>query len=469
MRRDHYSTTALSPMERKDDNGPDLSKQILAFGGDVKALKESIQRDLETIRTDVKGLAHASDVDEKINRATNEILAKHDTLELLLKTETERADLLETALKRAPTGDQKSETETIENAIAFMEAKSAVSGSLNWRSRPTAETAGVDDYALWQKHFGDYLRVDDRGMNSPDQAKALSVGSNPNGGYLVPTARSARITGRIIESSPMRRLATVITIGTDTFEIPVDQGEAEAGWVGEEEARPITGTPQFGNQVIQVHEISAKPQVTQKFLEDAAIDVERWLENKVADKFARVEARSFIVGNGIKKPRGILSYPEAPVNVLNSDTPRGFIRTVPSGNATALTADALVGLPFALKDFYSGRASWLMKRSSILAVMLLKDGDGQYLWAPGLTQKGSMTLRGYNAEMADDMPGVAAGSLSVAFGDWSSAYTVVDRLGITTLRDPYSNKPFVQFYTRKRVGGDVTDFEAYAVMKTAAA
>lgn len=208
------------------------------------------------------------------------------------------------------------------------------------------------------------------------------------------------------------------------------------------------------------HEIYAKPKATQKILEDAGINVEAWLANKIADRFARVEATGFVAGDGVNKPRGILVY--------LSGAGRLKIVRIKSGDAAKITADAIVSMPYSVKSDYLANANWLMKRSTVLAVMLLKDKQDQYLWRQGLTTGQPSTLCGYNVEMAEDMPIVAGGALPIAFGDFRRGYTVVDRLGITTLRDPYSSKPFVEFYSRKRVGGDVVDFDAYVLMEVGA-
>jgi HK97 family phage major capsid protein len=466
----HYGRESFRPLERKDEGGggndvvAEVKREIAAFGGDVKQLKDSLNRDLAEVRRiaeEAKG--RSPEFEAKIAALTTAVGEKQAALEGAVTALKGRADQIETAMSRPGSdtgGGDKGGEELVKQAVEFYEAKAATTGNLKWRDRPTAKTVDLDGYKAWAGGgFETYLRAkDEREVD----VKALSVGSNPDGGYLIPTARSARIIQKVYETSPLRQLATVETIGTAALEVPIDTGEAGAGWVGEEEARPVTSTPQIGVQRIPVHEIYANPAVTQQFLEDAAINVENWLTNKIAEKFARMEATAFISGNGIKKPRGILTYD------AGSAGARGTIQQYPSGNASAVTADAIVALPFLLKAPYLANATWLMKRSAVQAAMLLKDGQGQYLWRPGLTAGVPSVLGGYPVMMADDMPAIAAGTLSIAFGDFRRAYTIVDRLGITTLRDPYTAKPFVLFYTRRRVGGDVTDFEAYVIMKIAA-
>lgn len=455
---------ALNTLERKDDGGgnavlAEIMREVKTFGTDIKGLKDSQERDLAAVRKlaeDTKG-AIGPEIKSQIDALQLSVAEKHAAIEKIAKEAKEQADRLETAIKRSPRGGEKEEKGP-SDALSFFECKMAAAGNLSDSNRPNIENIDIDGYKAWEQSFGKYLRSKDE--RAIDQ-KALSVGSNPDGGYLVPTAQSARIIQVIRESSPIRRLATVETIGTAELEIPVDVEDLDCGWVGETQTRTETGTPQTGIQKIPVHEIYAKPKATQKLLEDAAINVESWLAGKVADRFSRVEATGFVLGDGVGKPRGILSYP--------AGTGRNKLVQYVSGHATLITADAIVAMPYQLKSFYLANASWLMKRSTVMAVMLLKDGQGQYLWRPSLVAGQPSTLGGYAVEMADDMPIVGAGNLPIAFGDYRRGYTVVDRLGITTLRDPFSSKPFVEFYSRKRVGGDVVDFDAIALMKVAAA
>jgi len=241
------------------------------------------------------------------------------------------------------------------------------------------------------------------------------------------------------------------------LEVPNDLGQVDAGWVGEQETRTTTNTPGVGVLRIPAHEMYAMPSATQKLLEDASIDVSAWISGKIADRFARIEATAFVAGTGVKQPRGFLTYPAGTSN-------NGQIEQIHSGNAALLTADGLINLTFGLKDFYLANAQFLMQRQSVGQVMLLKDLQGRYLWQPSIQAGTPTTLLSYPVQWAADMPAIAAGALPVAFGDFKAGYTIVDRLGISALRDPYTAKPFVLFYTRKRVGGDVVNFEAIKLL-----
>ena len=289
------------------------------------------------------------------------------------------------------------------------------------------------------------------------ELKALSVDSDPDGGYTVPEQMSTEIIKKVFESNPMRQLASVQTISTESFDIMVDYDEASAGWVGETQARTETDTPELAKINIPVHEIYAEPKATQKLLDDSAINIEQWLAEHVSMKFARMEESAFIAGNGVLKPKGILEY----ANGSSYDE----VEQIAGGHASQLEDDALVKLVYGLKAFYKQNASFLMKRATVEKVRLLKDSDGQYVWQPGLQSGEPDMLMNYPIYEADDMPAVAADALPIAFGDFRAGYQIVDRIGIRTLRDNLTLKGWVKFYTTKRVGGGVKNGEAMKLLK----
>ena len=303
------------------------------------------------------------------------------------------------------------------------------------------------------KVFQSYLR---KGMDAElemMQSKSLSVGNDQDGGYLVTPAMSDKIVDTVASASAMRALASIETISTDTLEILEVTSEADAGWTAEAAPRVDTDTPQLAKRAIAVHELYAQPKATQKLVDDAAIDVEQWLADKVADIFIKKENEAFISGDGVNRPRGILTYP--------GGTAQGQIEQVSSGSAGAVTADGLVNLYYSLKESYASRASFLMHRATLQAVRLLKESTtNQYIWQPGLSAGTPDTLLGVPVVLASDMPTPATDSLSIAVGDFEAAYQIVDRVGIRVLRDPFTDKPFIKFYTTKRVGGDVVNFDA---------
>lgn len=338
-------------------------------------------------------------------------------------------------------------------------------------SRSVGRPVDAAEYSDYIAGLDQYLR---RGNATPKEVMAaLSVGSDPDGGYTVTPDMSGRIAQRIYETSPMRQAAFVTSIGTDSLEGFNDLDEAGSGWVGETAAREETTTPKIGKWTIPVHEIFAEPKATQKLLDDSAWNIESWLSAKVADKFAREENKAFLTGDGLLKPRGLLTYPTA----ATADADRAWgtfehVNTGADGNfltTTAATAsDPLIDFVFTLKSDYRRNASWMMNRGVVARVRKLKDGDGNYLWAPDFAARQGGLLLGYPIIEAEDMPALATNSLSIAFGDFREAYTIVDRVGIRLLRDPYTTKGFVKFYSTKRVGGGATHFESVKFLRFAA-
>ena len=324
------------------------------------------------------------------------------------------------------------------------------------------------EYTDYKSAFGVFLRKN-ASLLTGDQLKAMSVGSDADGGYLVPPDTSGRIVKKIYETSPMRQIASVTTISTDSLEGIEDLGEGSAGWVGETQSRADTDTPQIGKWKIEAFEIYSQPKVTQKLLDDASVNVEAWLAEKTGDKIARVENAAFITGNGMGKPRGLTSY--ATVADTGSGVAWGSIGHVASGVAgafpTSNPADKLFDLVGALKDAYLPGARFLTRRSLVTAIRKFKDGTGNYLWQPSLVAGQPETILGYPLVRYEDIPALADGSLSMWFGNFQQAYQIIDRIGIRILRDPYTDKPYVKFYTTKRTGGGVVNFEAVKAMKFA--
>lgn len=318
--------------------------------------------------------------------------------------------------------------------------------------------------------FQQFLRKgQDQGLAEIER-KALSVGSDPDGGYLVPHEMSERIVKRVEQMSPFRTVAASVQISTEAMEGLRDIDEAGAGWTTETGARAETSSPSLGKWRIPVAEMYAEPRATQTFLDDAAVDVDAWLSAKIADRFARLENAAFIAGDGVAKPRGFTSYPTA----ATPDATRtwGVFEHMATGAngtfAASNPADVLFDAVEAMKPGYLAGASWIARRQVIAAIRKMKSAaDGSFLWQPGLQQGQPPTLLDVPVVTDEDMPALATGSLSLALGNFREAYQIVDRLGIRVLRDPYTAKPYVKFYATKRVGGDVVNFEAVKFIKFA--
>lgn len=316
-----------------------------------------------------------------------------------------------------------------------------------------------DDQSEYKSAFNMYLR---KGMDSgleQIQTKALSVGTDANGGFLVPNQMADLIVSIVNESSPLRALASVETISSDSLDVIEDVTDMDAAWGDETTVRSAeTTSSTLGRNTIDTFELFAQPQATQKLVDDASINIEEWVARKVADKMARLEATAFISGNGTTQPKGILTY--------TAGTAFGQIQQVNSGTSAVVTADSLINLYYSLKDDYARNATFLMHRTTVQAVRLLKEATtNQYLWQPGLAAGTPDSLMGVPVAVAADMPVPAAASLSIAVADFKRAYLIVDRIGIRTLRDPFTAKPFVKFYTTKRVGGEVVNTDAIKILK----
>lgn len=314
-----------------------------------------------------------------------------------------------------------------------------------------------------------------------DIRAALNVGSDPGGGYLAPTEMSMDMERRIFETSPMRSIARVRTIGRTAWEAPYkDNATPSGGWVGEKQARTATASPTVGMQRIETHSQYAYPEVTEDMLDDAELDVESFLVDDVEDTMGRTENTAFVSGTGVLKPKGFLHYKDAAVTTADATRSWGVLQYVLSGAAGgfpqasgvpgASDPDALITIVGELNPAYRANARWTMARRTEAAIRKLKDGDGRYFIGFGDIREGvfGFSLFGFPITNLEDMPALASDSFSVAFGDFMRGYYIIDRRGFRLLRDPFTNKPYVGFYITKRTGGDVRNFDAIKLMKFAA-
>ena len=298
------------------------------------------------------------------------------------------------------------------------------------------------------------------------QAKALQIGTEADGGYAVPEELDRNIIELLKDTSPMRQVCNQITVGSPDYKRLVSLGGAGSGWVGETEERPATGTPTLGHISAFMGEIYANPQATQTSLDDIFFNAEGWLGDEVSREFSEKEGSAFTSGNGVNKPKGYLAYDMT----LETDKVRTFgkLQKLISGVAGGLTADNLIDLIHALKAGYRANARFMMSNLTVSYVRKLKDERGDYIWQPGLTLGQPSTLLSYSITENEDMPDRAADANAVSFGDFKRGYTIVDRIGTRVLRDPYTNKPNVGFYTTKRVGGMLVDSQAVKILTLSA-
>jgi HK97 family phage major capsid protein len=381
---------------------------------------------------------------EKHGQASASIIEKVEKANEHMDRLEKQIEEIKTALNRtggagALKGDDEKKAIEYKRAInAFMRKGEAVPHELNvWAKQKTIELAG-----------GQF------------EEKSMSVQSDEDGGFFVSPELSSEISKVVFESSPIRQLASVQSLSTDSLEILYDGDEPESGWVGETSARSSTATPKIKKIIIPVNELYANPPVTQKLLDDAAVNVEAWLQGKVSDKFARDEATAFVKGDGNGKPKGILAYA----------TGTGFnqIERVETAANNALAGDDFIKVQSALKEPYQMNATWLINRTLVGVVRMLKDvNTGQYIWQPGLTAGQPNTLLGRPVMFAPDLLSAVTQNTDglAIYGDFRAGYQIVDRIGVRVLRDPYSNKPFIHFFTTKRVGGGVKLFECIKTLK----
>ncbi len=299
------------------------------------------------------------------------------------------------------------------------------------------------------------------------EAKALSAGTPADGGYLVPFEAEAEIGRRLALLSPMRALASVRVIGAGTYRKPFMTSGPVAGWTAETVEREQTDSPVLAELAFPAMELYAMPAATSALLEDARVNIEEWLAAEVEAAFAEQEGAAFVTGDGDAKPKGFLAY----TKVAESAWAWSKVGYVASGATGALPAanpaDPILDLIYALKAGYRQNATFLMNRRTQAAVRKLKDENGNYLWAPPSGVGQSASLMGFPVAECEDMPDVDEDAFAIAFGDFRRFYLVVDRAGVRVLRDPYSAKPYVLFYTTKRVGGGVQDFNAVKLLKFA--
>ena len=352
---------------------------------------------------------------------------------------------------------------------AMDEHKRVLDGLALKKARPALGGAGegAPEVAEHKAAFSAYMRRGDESALRALEGKAMSIGSAADGGYLVPPETDGEIGRRLSAASPIRALATVRQVSGAVLKKPFATSGMACGWVAEAAARPQTNAAQLAELSFPTMELYAMPAATAALLDDAAVDVESWIASEVDIVFGEQEGTAFVSGDGVNKPKGFLSY----TNVADSGWSWGNIGYIATGAAGAFKAngpsDTLIDTIYALKAGHRQNASFVMNRKTQGAIRKFKDADGNYLWRPPATPGQPASLMGFAIAEAEDMPDVAADSFSIAFGDFRAGYLVVDRTGVRVLRDPYSAKPYVLFYTTKRVGGGVQNFEAIKLVKFA--
>ena len=326
------------------------------------------------------------------------------------------------------------------------------------------ETAAVREH---RRAFDDYVRKGETANLSRLEAKALAVTTNSgaDGGYLVPPETERAVISALKDISPIRSIASVRQVSGSVFKKPFATSGFATGWVAETAARTQTNTPALAELAFPTMELYAMPAATATLLDDSAVNIDEWIAEEVRDTFAQQEGTAFVSGDGTNKPKGFLDYTKVADGSWSWGN-IGFIKTGVDGGFPATNpADKLIDLIYTLKSGYRAGGTFVFNRGTQAAIRKMKDDDGNYIWQPAAAAGEASLLMGYPVVESEDMPTVAVDSFSVAFGDFRRGYLIVDRVGIRVLRDPYSAKPYVLFYTTKRVGGGVQDFNAIKLLK----
>jgi len=399
----------------------------------------------------------------KIEKSLDDAVEAKAAIDAAIKAEKKEREALEARINREGIKGNNLDAAKRELEIKDFNVMLASVAADRKQQFAPLDAAGYDAY---KAAYGNFLRKNER-LLTPDELKTLSVGSDPDGGYFVTPDISGRIVKKVYETSPVRQYASAQTISTDALEGIEDNGEAGAGYAGEHGTSGNTTTPQVGKWKIPVFWIDTEPKATQQLLDDASVDVEAWLADKVSNKFSRFENAEFVTG-AANKILGFISGYSVAADSGSGVTwgSIGYLATGVSADfAASAKGDKLIDLMGLLKNEYLTGAAWFTRRSIITDIRKFKDGQNNYLWQPSFVAGQPETIMGYPVARMEDIPVKAADSYSLAFGNLKEAYQIVDRTGIRVLRDPYTAKPYVKFYTTKRVGGGIVNFEAIKLLK----
>jgi HK97 family phage major capsid protein len=399
----------------------------------------------QEIKEMIEEIGRTFEAFKKENDARIKALEGKGSVDTVLSEKVERINAALTDMS-----NMKKQLEAIETAVARSENK----------------YGGTDtkDKTVKNEAFRALMQGKMDAIKDLDIQAAASTLSDPDGGFTVPEEVDKsidRIQGTL---SSMRRLATVRAISTDTYKKLVNVGGATSGWVAEKGTRAETSTPTLKEIAINTKELYAMPAATQTLLDDSAIDIGGWLAGEVAIEFDEEEGDSFINGNGVEKPHGIGAY----TMIANASYAWGKVGFITSGHATLLNnLDKLIDLQHALKTSYRNGAAWLMNDSTCQVIRKFKDGDGNYMWRPGLIENAPDIFLGKPVEYDDNIDDIGANKYPIFYANFKRAYLIIDRLGTRVLRDPYTTKPYILFYTTKRVGGGIVMYEAIKAFKIA--
>jgi len=438
----------------------EVSKQITTLADNVKQTHEDLNKSFVALEANQKEAAEhflkTGDVDSLIKSANEAIIAditKLNEAVELATTKMNRPQMGVEAYDKADKANNEAAMFFNKNVRARAEGADVLIGGIRVIE---GGKANLEAFSAYKSAFRALMKCADIRQLTPEQAKSLSVGSDPDGGYTVTPEMSNRIIERQFESSPLRQVAMIETISSNALQIIEDPEEYSATRVAEGASTANSTTAQFGKREIVAHAMEARPKASPEILEDSFMDLEGYIARKIANKFSRIEANEFILGDGVGKARGITTY--------TAGTTWGTVEQIDSGANGGVTYAQLAAIATGLKEAYYANAQWLLHRTLIGKILALSGNDTP-LWIPSIAVGQPSTLLGYPVRFAQDFATPATSSLSGAFGDFRAGYTWVDRRGITINPDPFTQKPFIEFYARARSGGDVVDTDAFKIIK----
>lgn len=415
----------------------DIKSQIDKIGQSWEASKKA-QDELDAkVEKGLGGVAEIKAKQEKIDRDLDAALKFKEDFEAIKKT-----------------------NEDLEKSVARL-----CEGLGSEKGVKSEEKKALDEgLVLWLKS-GMPEHIDGiRGLDNT-QRKSLQSNIDPQGGYSIQPFMGT-MEGRIFPTSPVRSLATVVTMGTSNEYVgSYDDDEAEAYMAGETSTRTSSDTADLGEYRIPVKEMYARFTITERNLEDSMFSLENWANEKVNDKFNRKEANLFVSGSGPLNPQGLIT------GTVNTSTPSGYVRgqvgTITTAGSTAITSDEVIQLGEQIETGYLPNAYYLMNRFTRGYIRRLKDGQGNYLWVPSYQMGVADELNGQRVSIFEDMPSIATGAIALALADVRRAYKIVDRVGISMLRDPFSeaDNGKILFRARKRFGAGIVNWGAIKYLK----
>lgn len=323
-------------------------------------------------------------------------------------------------------------------------------------NRPTGGNQPTEP-ATETRAFLNFVRRGVERMDA-DEVRALTVATDASAGYLAPEAYGNEIIKALVQFSPIRQYARVVSISAQAVKYPRRLTGPAAAWT-EESATSSESTPTYEQITLTPYELRTYIDISQALLEDNAYGLEGELAADLAEAFGVTEGAAFVTGDGDGKPTGLLSA-------------TGLIEVTTGAAETLGTspADTIIGMYHSLPNTHAQNAVWLMNRTTLGTLRKVKDSDGRYLLVDPVAASAPMTLLGRPIVEAVDMPNIAAGAYPILFGDLSG-YRIVDRVSFTMLRDPYTvaTKGQVRLHARRRVGGDITHRDRFIKLKVAAA